>query len=229
MKRYNPSYEEGLTSLQVEERIKEDLNYKDVSVPTKTIKRIISDNFFTLFNFLNFGLAAAIAMVGAYKNMLFIGTVILNMIISTVQEIRAKKIVDKLSQKLLNILEKAIAGKVVIKKKFCSTPCFSAIFNISCACSVKLNFAMLPPLSNRKKSPRALLFYDFYSSFSDSSVILSYPKIELIYSRAFFLSGSIIVIASTIPHSLHIFVLLSFLDRAGGLWNSFLQIGHLDL
>ena len=97
MKRYNPSYEEGLTSLQVEERIKEDLNYKDVSVPTKTIKRIISDNFFTLFNFLNFGLAAAIAMVGAYKNMLFIGTVILNMIISTVQEIRAKKIVDKLS------------------------------------------------------------------------------------------------------------------------------------
>ncbi len=97
MKRYNPNFELGLTDQQVEERIKEDLNYKDVSVPTKTIKRIISDNFFTLFNFLNFGLAAAIAFVGAYKNMLFIGTVILNIIISTVQEIRAKKIVDKLS------------------------------------------------------------------------------------------------------------------------------------
>ena len=55
------------------------------------------DNFFTLFNFLNFGLALAIALVGAYKNMLFIGTVIFNIIISTVQEIRAKKIVDKLS------------------------------------------------------------------------------------------------------------------------------------
>ena len=97
MNRYNPNFKEGLTSKQVEERIKDDLNYKDVSVPTKTIKRIISDNFFTLFNFLNFGLAAAIAFVGAYKNMLFIGTVILNIIISTVQEIRAKKIVDKLS------------------------------------------------------------------------------------------------------------------------------------
>ena len=97
MNRYNPNFNEGLTEEQVNERIKNDLNYKDVSVPTKTIKRIISDNFFTLFNFLNFGLAAAIAFVGAYKNMLFIGTVILNIIISTVQEIRAKKIVDKLS------------------------------------------------------------------------------------------------------------------------------------
>ncbi|MBR4671866.1 MAG: HAD-IC family P-type ATPase [Bacilli bacterium] len=61
------------------------------------MKRIISDNFFTLFNFLNFGIAAAIFMVGKYENMLFIGTVIFNIIISTVQEIRAKRIVDKLS------------------------------------------------------------------------------------------------------------------------------------
>ena len=97
MKRFNPDFNIGLTDEQVNERIKEDLNYKDVSVPTKTIKRIVSDIFFTLFNFLNFGLAFAIAFVGAYKNMLFIGTVILNIIISTVQEIRAKKIVDKLS------------------------------------------------------------------------------------------------------------------------------------
>ena len=44
---------------------------------------------------LNFGLALAIILVGAYKNVLFIGTVIFNMIISMVQEIRAKKIVDK--------------------------------------------------------------------------------------------------------------------------------------
>lgn len=97
MKRYNPNVRVGLTKQQVEERIRENLNYTDVSVPTKTIGQIIRDNFFTLFNFLNFGLALAIFLVGAYKNMLFIGTVIFNMIISTVQEIRAKKIVDKLS------------------------------------------------------------------------------------------------------------------------------------
>ncbi len=97
MKRFNPNPNEGLTKEQVDERLKENLNYTDVSVPTKTIGRIMSDNFFTLFNFLNFGIAAAIFLVGAYENMLFIGTVIFNIIISTVQEIRAKKIVDKLS------------------------------------------------------------------------------------------------------------------------------------
>lgn len=97
MNRFNPKPSDGLTSVQVEERLKENLNYTDVSVPTKTIGRIISDNFFTLFNFLNFGLAAAIFLVGQYKNMIFIGTVIFNIIISTVQEIRAKKIVDQLS------------------------------------------------------------------------------------------------------------------------------------
>ncbi len=97
MERYSPDVSTGLTSKQVEERIKDNLNYTDISVPTKTIKRIVRDNFFTLFNFLNFGLALAIILVGAFKNVLFIGTVIFNMIISTVQEIRAKKIVDKLS------------------------------------------------------------------------------------------------------------------------------------
>ncbi len=97
MVRYNPKPNEGLTSEQVKTRMDEKMNYQDVSVPTKTIGRIISDNFFTLFNFLNFGLALAIFLVGAYKNMLFIGTVIFNMIISMVQEIRAKQIVDKLS------------------------------------------------------------------------------------------------------------------------------------
>ncbi len=97
MERYTPNVNDGLTKKQVEKRIKENLNYTDVSVPTKSIRQIVRDNFFTLFNFLNFGLALAIALVGAYKNMLFIGTVIFNIIISTVQEIRAKKIVDKLS------------------------------------------------------------------------------------------------------------------------------------
>ncbi len=97
MKRYTPDVKKGLSFEQVTERLNNNLNYTDVSVPTKTIGEIIRGNFFTLFNFLNFGLALAIALVGAYKNMLFIGTVILNIIISTVQEIRAKKIVDKLS------------------------------------------------------------------------------------------------------------------------------------
>ena len=97
MKRFNANINEGLTTVEVEQRIKEGLVHKDVTVPTKSIRNIIKDNLFTPFNFLNFGLAFCIILAGSIKNLLFIGTVIFNMLISMVQEIRAKKIVDKLS------------------------------------------------------------------------------------------------------------------------------------
>lgn len=75
------------------------VNYK-VKNATKSILDIITSNFFTLFNLLNFGLALAIFFVGSYKNLLFLGVVFCNTFISTVQEIRSKRVVDKLS--LLN-------------------------------------------------------------------------------------------------------------------------------
>ena len=53
MKRYEPNIEYGLTEEQVEERKKENLVNKDTSVPTKSIKQIIKDNFVTLFNIIN--------------------------------------------------------------------------------------------------------------------------------------------------------------------------------
>lgn len=87
----------GLTKEQVEIRVKEkNVNY-DLSLPTKSIKQILYENFFTLFNFLNLFLAIIIFMVGSYKNMLFLAIVIINTSISTIQEIHSKKIIDKLS------------------------------------------------------------------------------------------------------------------------------------
>ena len=97
MERYNPSIEVGLTKQQVKKRMEQDLFNKDVTVPTKSIKRIILDNLFTLFNLLNFGLALAVLLVGSYKNLLFLGIVFCNTLISTIQEIRSKLVVDKLS------------------------------------------------------------------------------------------------------------------------------------
>ena len=87
----------GLTIEEVEERKRKNLVNYDTSVPTKSIKRILLENFFTLFNFLNLFLAVAIFLVGSYKNMLFLGIVIINTAISTFQEIHSKRIVDKLS------------------------------------------------------------------------------------------------------------------------------------
>ena len=78
MKRYNPDINKGLNNEQVNERIEENLVNYDSSVPTKSIKQIIFENFFTLFNFLNLFLGIAIFCVGSYKNMLFLGIIIIN-------------------------------------------------------------------------------------------------------------------------------------------------------
>lgn len=90
----------GLQAKQVDELTKEGLVNYETDVKTKSIGQIIATNFFTLFNFLNLGLGLAIFFVGEYKNLLFLGVVICNTFISTVQEIRSKLTVDKLS--LLN-------------------------------------------------------------------------------------------------------------------------------
>lgn len=58
--------------------------------------KIIAKNTFTLFNLVNLILAVMVGLVGSYKNMLFITIAIANTLISIINEIRAKKIVDKL-------------------------------------------------------------------------------------------------------------------------------------
>ena len=62
----------------------------------KSTWKIIAKNTFTLFNLVNLILAAMVAFVGSYKNMLFIFIAITNTLISIINELRAKKIVDKM-------------------------------------------------------------------------------------------------------------------------------------
>ena len=97
MERYEPNINIGLTDEQVKERIANNLVNFDTSVPTKSIKQILFENFFTLFNLLNLVFAIAIFSIGSYKNMLFLLIVIINTAISTIQEIHSKRVVDKLS------------------------------------------------------------------------------------------------------------------------------------
>lgn len=89
--------ENGLSDVQVQQRMQAGKVNRDTSVPTKSIGRIIRDNACTLFNLINAVLAAAVLLVGSYKNLLFLGVVFCNLVIGTVQEIRAKRTVDKLS------------------------------------------------------------------------------------------------------------------------------------
>ncbi len=67
VERYNPNIEIGLTTDQVKKRIEEDLVNHDTTIPTKSIKRIIYENFFTLFNIINIILAICILCVKSYK------------------------------------------------------------------------------------------------------------------------------------------------------------------
>lgn len=87
----------GLSSSEVLKRKNKGLVNYDTSLPTKSINQIIFGNLFTLFNFLNIVLALAIVLVKSYKNLLFMGVVFCNTIISIIQEIHAKKTIDKLS------------------------------------------------------------------------------------------------------------------------------------
>ena len=87
----------GLSKDEVDKRIKNGDYNKNVNTVSKTTKEIIIDNVFTFFNLLNLILASLIILVKSYENILFMGIVISNIVIGIIQEIRAKKTIDKLS------------------------------------------------------------------------------------------------------------------------------------
>ena len=58
--------------------------------------KIIAKNTFTIFNLVNLILAGMVFIVGSYKNLLFIFIAIANTLIAIVNEIRAKRTIDKM-------------------------------------------------------------------------------------------------------------------------------------
>lgn len=89
--------ETGLTRQQAEELAAKGYANRQAGDITKSTGRIILENVFTWFNMFNLAIAVCIAAVGAYKNLLYMGVIILNVLIGIVQEIRSKRVVEKLS------------------------------------------------------------------------------------------------------------------------------------
>ena len=87
----------GLSTEEAEERISKGLSNGDMDVKTKSIKRIFIDNIFTFFNLMNAALAVLVLMVGDLRNALFMGIILANIAIGIFQEIRSKRVIDKLS------------------------------------------------------------------------------------------------------------------------------------
>ncbi len=68
-----------------------------VGKQSKTIGQIIAGNVFTYFNLIFAVFAVLLALVRSYNNMTFVPVIIFNMLIGIIQEIRAKKVLDKLT------------------------------------------------------------------------------------------------------------------------------------
>ncbi|MBP8641413.1 MAG: cation-translocating P-type ATPase [Oscillospiraceae bacterium] len=91
------SPEIGLTAQQASERMENGYSNLPVDPPSKTVGQIIWSNLFTYFNIVFFALGACVIAVGSWINLTFMPVVIANILIGIVQELRAKKTLDKLS------------------------------------------------------------------------------------------------------------------------------------
>lgn len=91
------SLDSGLTAAQVDAKVKAGLTNVQIKKLSRPIPKILADNLFTLFNFLNLVIAILIFWTGSYRNLFFLGPVIANIIIGSYQEIRAKVTIDKIS------------------------------------------------------------------------------------------------------------------------------------
>ncbi|MBP5404551.1 MAG: HAD-IC family P-type ATPase [Clostridia bacterium] len=90
----------GLTAAEVAKRVAAgEVNGKQ-DLQTKSVRRIVFDNLFTLFNGLNLLLAILILTMSKgqnWNNTLFMGIVFFNLFVGIFQEIKAKKTIEKLS------------------------------------------------------------------------------------------------------------------------------------
>ena len=108
---------EGLSNAEVEEQKRlGNLNIMTVKVGNSN-KDIIIKNSMTLFNLLNLVLAVVLFIIGSYKNMLFIFSIISNTSIGIYQEIKAKRIIEKLSFLKQDKVEVIRAGEQVSIEK----------------------------------------------------------------------------------------------------------------
>ncbi|MGI1750674.1 cation-translocating P-type ATPase (plasmid) [Levilactobacillus brevis] len=97
MPQYEPSLETGLTPEEVKQRVAAGQQNDPLPPLTRSIKQIFRDNLVTLFNLINVLLGALVLVTGSYKNLLFLGVVVVNTAIGIFQEIRSKLQVDKLA------------------------------------------------------------------------------------------------------------------------------------
>ena len=89
--------EYGLSEEQAKERFAAGLDNCRVTASTKSAARIIRKNVFTYFNLIFLIFAVLLVLVGAWNDMLFLFVIVANTIIGIVQELHAKRVLERLS------------------------------------------------------------------------------------------------------------------------------------
>lgn len=92
-----PNTETGLTQVEIDARVEAGQVNVAVDPPTKTVSQIILGNTFTYFNFVFAVLALLLILVGSFRELTFLPIIIANTLIGIIQEIRSKKVLDKLT------------------------------------------------------------------------------------------------------------------------------------
>ena len=95
--RVKPDYRAGLTEEQVRTRVENGWTNEEVAPPALTTKEIIHKNVFTYFNLIFLVLAILLCIVGSFRNLTFLPVIIANTMIGIIQEIRAKRVLEKLN------------------------------------------------------------------------------------------------------------------------------------
>ena len=86
----------GLTTEEVNQRIEQKLVNKTNLTVGKSYFRIIADNVFSFFNILLYVIAVLMVYGGYYSGLLFLGVLIPNIIIGLYEDIKARRLMDKL-------------------------------------------------------------------------------------------------------------------------------------
>ena len=92
-----PDYRVGLNPEQIRIREENGWTNDEVASPGLTTKEIVHNNIFTYFNLIFLILAILLCLVGSFRNLTFLPVIICNTLIGIIQEIRSKKVLDRLT------------------------------------------------------------------------------------------------------------------------------------
>lgn len=87
----------GLTKEQVALRLQQGYGNTQPPTITKSAGRILREHACTFFNLINLVIFLSLILVESYTNLTFMGVVLSNLLIGTIQEIRSKRTVERLS------------------------------------------------------------------------------------------------------------------------------------